>query len=110
MATLLIWLVGISGTALMAGVAGLPVALSWPRRVRWIVLSQSLSQLTPPYLVGLDVREVRLTSAATEELTVMELAQDRERPLRLVAPEPFAPELRLMLDEWLVLRTPMLLF
>lgn len=91
-----------------------PMRLPWAQRVRWTVLSQSISNVggAPTLYPINDVREVEVLSVDDEggqlSVDICECGHPKEHALTVVGWAP--AEVVAMLREWQLLGTPMIYF
>jgi hypothetical protein len=105
----------LTGTVVTAGVllAIAPVALPWPQRVRWTVVAHMMDYGSSSFWAP-DLREVTLRSVERVgerlTLTVVEVGHATCDALSFICTASTSPDLLSMLDDWCVLRTPMMLY
>ena len=103
-----------SGVLACVAVILAPLWFSWPRHVRWVVTAQWASALGGPFEPLLDLREVELTAVMWVghhlELTMLEKGHPASHTATFEATARIPPATVNMLQEWALLRTPMLLY
>jgi hypothetical protein len=104
-----------TGLGLVVALAFLPLALPWPKRVRWTIAAQTMSNVGSGVVAfpSPDLREVVLVSVETSESTltvrVLEAGHPAADTLTFVDTSPPAADLVSLLHDWCALRTPVLL-
>ena len=104
------------GVVALAAIGFVPLLLPWPQRVRWTVAAQAMGD-SGSALAAFPIpalREVVLVSVDDgvdgPDLTVHERGRGDENMRIFHAPSTIPTEVIVMLSEWSVLRTPMLLY
>jgi hypothetical protein len=110
MTVVIVVIVGAGGAVALG-----PLALPWPERVRWTVVSQAADPFWPLVSVSrpLDLREVTIASLVEQpsrlRIGVLERSRRDDEPLALTGDIPDA-DLLALLHDWMALGTPLLLW